>query len=108
MRRTHLRGSIAQIEEPGRTGRTLRVPDWLKGSCSGERRIMAQQVVMDVTGDTRDEFDPADAAAVAEALARFNQLIDAGFTAAVRRGPGSSELVRHLIPLPRRPSSSPG
>jgi hypothetical protein len=57
---------------------------------------MARQIVMDVTGDTRHEFDPADAAAVAEALARFNQLTDAGFTAAVRWGPGSSELVRHF------------
>ena len=60
---------------------------------------MAQQIVMDVTGDTRHEFDPADAAAVAEALARFKQLTDAGFTAAVRKGSGiSSELVRHFDP----------
>jgi hypothetical protein len=33
---------------------------------------MARQIVMDVTGDTRHEFDPADAAAVLEASARFN------------------------------------
>jgi hypothetical protein len=59
---------------------------------------MARQIVMDVTGDTRHEFDPADAAAVAEASARFNQLTDAGFTAAVRRGQGSSELVRRFDP----------
>ena len=26
---------------------------------------MAKQIVMDITGDTRHEFDPADAAAVA-------------------------------------------
>ena len=38
------------------------------------------------------------AAAVAEALARFNQLSDAGFTAAVRTGQGSSQLVRHFDP----------
>jgi hypothetical protein len=50
------------------------------------------------TGDRRHEFEPADAAAVAEALARFNQLTDAGFTAAARRCPGSSELVRHFDP----------
>ena len=61
-------------------------------------RTMARQIVMDVTGDTRHEFDPADAAAVAEASARFNQLTDAGFTAAVRRGQGSSELVRRFDP----------
>ena len=59
---------------------------------------MARQIVMDVTGDTRHEFDPADAAAVAEASARFNQLTDAGFTAAVRGGQGSSELVRRFDP----------
>jgi hypothetical protein len=59
---------------------------------------MARQIVMDVTGDTRHEFDPADAAAVAEASARFNQLTDAGFSAAVRRGQGSSELVRRFDP----------
>ena len=69
---------------------------------------MARQIVMDVTGDTRHEFDPADAAAVAEASARFNQLTDAGFTAAVRRGRGSSELVRRSTPLPMKPCSSPG
>ena len=31
---------------------------------------MGQQIVMDFTGDTRQEFDPADATAVAEASAR--------------------------------------
>ena len=55
---------------------------------------MAKQIVMDITGDTRHEFDPLDAAAVAKALARFKELTGAGFTAAVRRGAGSSELVR--------------
>ena len=59
---------------------------------------MAKQIVMDATGDTRHEFDPADAAAVAEALARFKELTDAGFTAAVRRGAGSSELIRDFDP----------
>ena len=32
---------------------------------------MARQIVMDTTGDTRHEFDPADPAAVAEAERRF-------------------------------------
>ena len=59
---------------------------------------MAHQIVLDFTVDTRHEFDSADDAAVAEALARFNQLTDAGFTAAVHRGPGSSELVRQFDP----------
>jgi hypothetical protein len=60
--------------------------------------VMAKQIVMDTTGDTRHEFDPADAAAVAEALARFKTLTGAGFTAAVRTGPGTSELVRDFDP----------
>jgi len=59
---------------------------------------MAKQIVMDATGDTRHEFDPADAAAVAEALARFKALTGARFTAAVRRGAGTSELIRDFDP----------
>ena len=35
---------------------------------------MPTQIVMDATGDTRHEFDPADAAAVAEAENRFRDL----------------------------------
>jgi hypothetical protein len=45
---------------------------------------MATQIVMDHTGDTRHQFDPADAAAVAEAEVRFKELTGAGFTAARR------------------------
>src|SRR5262245_26954561 len=41
-----------------------------------------------------NEFDPADRAAVAEAEKRFKELTGAGFTAAVRRGEGRSELIR--------------
>jgi protein-disulfide isomerase-like protein with CxxC motif len=59
---------------------------------------MAKQIAMDATGDIRHEFDPADAAAVAEAWARFKQLTGAGFTAAVRRGTGSSDLIRDFDP----------
>ena len=59
---------------------------------------MAKQIVMDSTGDTRHEFDPTDAAAVAAAAGRFKELTDAGFTAAVRTGSGTSELVRHFDP----------
>jgi hypothetical protein len=59
---------------------------------------MATQIVMDATGDTRHEFNPADAAAVAKAEARFKELTGAGFTAAVRRGEGRSELVRTFDP----------
>jgi hypothetical protein len=59
---------------------------------------MATQIVMDTTGDTRHEFDPSDATAGAEASTRFKQLTGAGYTAAVRRGVGASELVRNFDP----------
>jgi hypothetical protein len=59
---------------------------------------MAKQIVKDSTGDTRHEFDPTDAAAVAEASARFRELTAAGYTAAVCRGSGTSEHVRDFDP----------
>jgi hypothetical protein len=59
---------------------------------------MAKQIVMDATGDTRHEFDAADAIAVAEAERRFKRLTGAGFTAAARRGDGRSELLRSFDP----------
>jgi hypothetical protein len=57
---------------------------------------MAVQIVMDATGDTR--HNPADADAVAKAEARFKELTCVGFTAAVRRGEGRSELIRTFDP----------
>ena len=59
---------------------------------------MAKHFVMNVTGDTRYEFDPTDAAAVAKAATRFKKLTRAGYTAAVRRGAGASELIRDFDP----------
>jgi hypothetical protein len=59
---------------------------------------MAKQIVMDATGDTRHEFDAADAAEVAEAEGRFKQLTGAGFTAAMRQADGRSELLRTFDP----------
>ena len=59
---------------------------------------MATQIVMDHTGDTRHQFDPADAAAVAEAEARFKMLTGAGFTAAKRLNGGKSEVLRSFDP----------
>jgi hypothetical protein len=56
--------------------------------------MMAIQIVMDPTGDARHQFDPADAAAVAEAEKRFMELTGAGFTAAKRLGQGKREIVR--------------
>jgi hypothetical protein len=59
---------------------------------------MATHIVLDTTGDTRHEFNPADAAAVAKAENRFKELTGAGFTAAVRRSEGRSELIRSFDP----------
>jgi hypothetical protein len=59
---------------------------------------MATQIVMDHTGDSRHQFDPADAAAVAEAEARFKKLTGAGFTAVKRLGEGKSEILRRFDP----------
>jgi hypothetical protein len=59
---------------------------------------MATQIVMDATGDTRHQFNAADATALARAEARFKELIGAGFTAAVRRSNGRSELIRSFDP----------
>ena len=59
---------------------------------------MATQIVMDHTGDTRHQFDPADAAAVAEAERRFKELTGAGFTAAMRLGDGKSKVVKSFDP----------
>jgi hypothetical protein len=67
-------------------------------ACTGRSTTMAKQIVMDATGDTRHQFDPADGAGVAEAESRFKQLTGAGFTAAARRGEGRSELIRSFDP----------
>jgi hypothetical protein len=58
---------------------------------------MATQIVMDHTGDSRHQFDPADVAAVAEAEERFKMLTGAGFTAAKRLA-GKSEILRSFDP----------
>jgi hypothetical protein len=57
---------------------------------------MAVQIVMDLTGDTRHEFNTGDAAAVAKAERRFKQLTGAGFTAAARTAEGHSKLIRNF------------
>lgn len=55
---------------------------------------MATQIVMDHTGDTRHQFDPADAEAIAKAERRFKELTDAGFVAAERTSLGESRRVK--------------
>jgi hypothetical protein len=59
---------------------------------------MPVQIVMDLAGDTRHQFDQDDAAAVAEAEKRFSELTGAGFIAAKRTDNGTSELVRRFDP----------
>jgi hypothetical protein len=59
---------------------------------------MATQIVMDHTVDSRHQFDPADAAAVAEAEERFKMLTGAGFTAAKRLSEGKSEVLKSFDP----------
>jgi hypothetical protein len=59
---------------------------------------MPVQIVMDLSGDTRHQFNQDDEAAVAEAEKRFSELTGAGFIAAKRTGEGTSELVRHFDP----------
>jgi hypothetical protein len=56
------------------------------------------QIVMDTSGDTRHQFDPDDASAVAEAEKRFGDPTRAGFIAAKRTGDGTSKLVRQFDP----------
>jgi hypothetical protein len=50
------------------------------------------------SGDTRHQFDPDDATAVAEAERRFVKLTSAGFIAAERAGNGTTELIRQFDP----------
>jgi hypothetical protein len=59
---------------------------------------MASQIVMDRTGDTRHIFDNQDCAEVAKAERRFKELTGAGFTAAVRLGPGEQRVIRSFDP----------
>ena len=60
---------------------------------------MAIQIVMDRSGDTRHTFDAGDRAAVEEAEKRFMDLTGAGFTAAVRTGPGQQRVTRSFDPM---------
>ena len=59
---------------------------------------MAVQIVMDRTGDARHSFDAGDRAAVEKANQRFMELTKAGFTAAVRTGPGEQRVIRNFDP----------
>jgi hypothetical protein len=59
---------------------------------------MAIQIVMDRTGDSRHHFNPNDARELAKAEQRFHELTGAGFTAAIRTGPGQVSRIRSFDP----------
>jgi hypothetical protein len=60
---------------------------------------MPIQIVMDQTGDTRHYFDRNDPEGMAEAQRRFEELIERGFTAAIRVGPGEVSKIRGFDPV---------
>lgn len=63
---------------------------------SGTKRV---QIVMNHLGDTRHEFDPADAQAVAMAEERFRELTGSGFRAAALSDDGSpGKLIKSFDP----------
>jgi len=59
---------------------------------------MSVQIIMDRTGESRFEFDPADEAAVAKATERFKELTGLGYTAAEKTGQGTSRKVTEFEP----------
>ena len=62
------------------------------------RMIMAIQIVMDQTGDTRHHFNPEDMQALAKAEERFKKLTALGYTAAVRTASGGVSKVQSFDP----------
>jgi hypothetical protein len=54
--------------------------------------------VMDRNGDTRHEFNAADARQLSEAEARFKELTGKGYTAATRNSTGEARLTRMFDP----------
>jgi hypothetical protein len=59
---------------------------------------MAIHIVMNHAGDTRHYFDRNDPEGSARAERRFKELIDQGFTAAIRVGPGEVSRIRAFDP----------
>ncbi len=62
------------------------------------RGTHGRQIVMDHTGDTRHQFNPADAAQVKAAEERFRELTGLGFTAATRSGDREPVVTRTFDP----------
>jgi hypothetical protein len=59
---------------------------------------MATQIIMDLNGDTRHDFDAMDAKALLKAERRFEALMGAGFTAATRNASGDPVVTRAFDP----------
>jgi hypothetical protein len=59
---------------------------------------MATLIVMDHNGDSRYEFNPADAKELLKAEARFKELTGRGFTAATRNASGEPSVTRIFDP----------
>jgi hypothetical protein len=59
---------------------------------------MATQIIMDLNGDTRHNFDAKDVKALLEAERRFKALTGAGFTAATRTAFRESVVTRTFDP----------
>ncbi len=59
---------------------------------------MAIQIIMDISGDTRHNFDAKNAKALLEAERRFKALTGAGFTAATRTASGEPVVKRTFDP----------
>lgn len=60
---------------------------------------MSVQIVMDRSGDTRHEFDPADVTAVTDAEQRFRELTGRGFRAvALGKDGNRGKLLRQFDP----------
>jgi hypothetical protein len=57
---------------------------------------MATQIIMNLNGDTRHNFDAKDVKALLEAERRFKDLTGAGFTAATRTSSGEP-IVTHTF-----------
>jgi hypothetical protein len=76
----------------------LNHPDDVPENLSNHPTFLAHCPDMDHTGDTRHQFDPADAAAVAKAEARFKKLTGEGFTAAMRLDDGKSKVLKSFDP----------
>jgi hypothetical protein len=62
---------------------------------------MATQIIMDLNGDTRHNFDAMDAKALLKAERRFAALMGAGFTAATRNASGDPVVTRAFDPTAR-------